>query len=256
MGGKSYIAEWIVSHFPAHRCYVEPFGGAAWVLLAKPPSKVEIYNDINRDLVLFFKVLRDRTCEFVSKVAFTPISRALYEDLLEKWRTQGPPSDELQRAWEWFILQRQSFSGKWYAGWAHGKTRSQAQSWLSSAALLVDVADRLMDVSLECRDFREVIEDYDSPETLFYVDPPYVESDPSYYAAGVMSWKDHIDLANLLNKVQGKVVLSYYHQPLLLRYYASWRREEKLVVKHSTGITKNRRAETRPRAVELLLMNF
>jgi len=256
IGGKSHSATWIISHFSVHHTYVEPFGGAAWVLLAKPPSPVEVFNDINQDVVLFFKVLRERTGELVSRLAFTPTSRSVYEDLIERWRREGPPADELIRAYEWFILQRQSFAGKWYAGWSHSKKRSMGQSWISSANLLVDVADRFLDVQLECRDFREVIRDYDSPETLFYVDPPFVDTERSYYPAGTMSWPDHMDLADLLNKIKGRAVVSYYDAPLLRPKYAAWRREEFPVVKHSQGVTKRSEQETRARAVELLLMNF
>lgn len=261
MGGKSHSADWIISHFPKHDCYVEPFTGAAWILLAKTPSAIEVMNDINGDLMNFWTVLRDHTSELVAKVAFTPYSRALYENLREKWRSGQRPESKLERAYEWYVLIRQSFSGILFTGWSHGKDKSwvsPAKKWINAASRLVEVADRLSTVQLECQDFREVIETYDSAETLFYVDPPYISCPAGYYDGHVLDEQAHRDLSLLLNNVKGKVVVSYYPNPLVDELYPQhkWRRDEKQVMKHSMGITRNHSAIHRPRATELLLMNY
>jgi DNA adenine methylase len=209
----------------------------------------------------FWAVLRENKDELVSKVAFTPYSRALYENLREKWRSGQRPPSKLERAWEWYVLMRQSFSGILFTGWSHGKDKSwvsPAKKWVNAANRLIEVADRLSTVQLECLDFREVVETYDSPETLFYVDPPYVNCPAAYYDGHVLDEQAHRDLSVLLNNLKGKVIVSYYPNPLLDELYPKhkWRREQKQVVVHSMGITRNHSVVHRPQATELLLMNY
>lgn len=257
LGSKGNLADWIISQFPPHHAYVEPFGGSASVLLAKPWSKVEVYNDIDADVVNFFQVMRDRLPELAAKVAFTPHSRQLYEDTLTKWRQGKIPTDPVARAWEWQYLQVESLGGRFGSGWAHN-VRGSSTAWRLFRAMerVTWASERMRQVELECRDFREVVKTYDSPETLFYVDPPYVDMPREYYRGHILGYQDHVDLALLLTSVQGKVVLSYYQHPIVEKFYGKWRRLAKMVPVMAEGVTKANPVETRGSAEELLLMNF
>lgn len=219
-GGKGHMTAKIVPLLPPHRIYVEPFGGGASILLAKPPSPVEVYNDIDSGLVNFFRVLRDpeKFARFYRLASLTPVSREEYKFCCATWRDC---EDEVERAYRWFVVARQSISGKHGAGWGFTVTASSrgmagsTSRWLSCLENLPQVAERLLRVQIEHDDFRAVLERYDSPETLFYCDPPYVLSARrgSVYQHE-MSDEDHRDLVQRLLSLQGQVVLSGYEHPL------------------------------------------
>ena len=257
IGSKSILADWIISHFPKHHCYCEAFAGSAKVLLAKEPSKVEVLNDINGDVVNFFQVLRDRTSELAAKAAFTPHSRQVYEVWLEEWRHDGPPEDPLEKAYRWFYLQTESFGGKLYSGWGHNAVGSStARRWVMAVGRLVDAAERLQQVAIECMDFRDIIKTYDTPDTLFYLDPPYVDAPEDYYGGHVMTWADHLSLGTLLNQIQGKACLSYYDGPIIQKCYGHWKKEAVKIPVFSQGVTHTAPTKERKQATELLLMNY
>lgn len=117
MGGKFQQANQIIRLFPYHRCYVEVFGGAGHVIFAKNPntSKVEVYNDINDELVNFFMTARDHTEELIERLDTLPYSRALYQ----KWKKEPLPDNLIERACRWFYILHSSFAAKYGAGWAY-----------------------------------------------------------------------------------------------------------------------------------------
>ncbi len=231
-GGKYSHVDWIVPLLPPARHYCEPFGGSAAILLNKPPSPVETYNDIDGDLVNFFRVLRDQPEEFIEKLLLTPFSR---EEFALAWEKRGDKSlPPVERARLFFIraeqvrigLAQKATPGRW-AWCLHTSRRGMAGSvsrWLSRIESLWLVAQRLRTVQIEHDDAFRVIERYDSPETLFYVDPPYLHesrTDPNAYGFE-MSEEDHRRLAELLHTVKGKVALSGYQSPLMDALYADW----------------------------------
>ncbi|MBT9169135.1 MAG: Modification methylase DpnIIA [Syntrophomonadaceae bacterium] len=251
VGGKFYLAKAIIGLFPPHKCYVEVFGGAGHVLMQKYRSPVEVYNDINGEVVNFFLQLRDRPEELKRKCELSPYSRALYE----AWKKDPLPDDPLERAARFFFLLRSSMNKGWpLTGWAHSKKKNSASFYHSGIAQFLEVAKRLFAVQIECKDFRYIIDTYDSLETLFYCDPPYVELE--HYYAGGFNEQDHRDLAAKLNNIQGKAIVSYYPHSLVDELYKGWRKEEVQCVKHSEGLTKNNDKAMRARSVELLLMNY
>ena len=252
IGGKRRIAHWIISFFPRHTCYAEVFGGGAAVLLASPRSKVEVYNDLNGDIVNFFKVLREQPNELIARLMLTPYSRSEYRRLLKAWRIAAPV-DPLERAQVWFTLQDQSFSSKFNSGFSASKVRNDADAWASRPGRLYEVAGRFRGVIIENLDFAELIARYDSPDTLFYIDPPYMETSSDYYPGFRLAEADHRRLAEVLNAVKGHVALSYYDHPLLQELYSNWNREAVRLAKGAAwydGMCRREEAE------ELLLMNF
>lgn len=180
-GGKYYLAEWIISHFPQHRVYVEPFGGMANVLLKKRPSEVEVFNDLDGRVVNFFRALRNpvKLAELKRLCELTPYSRQEFTDLC----AAPEPTDEIERAWWFFVRCRQARGGIGMSAltanaWATSKrTRREMPEPVSKYLAAIDglgaVADRFRKVLIEHLPAIELIHKYDGPDTLFYCDPPY-----------------------------------------------------------------------------------
>lgn len=231
-GGKWRIAPWILKHFPIHTTYVEPFSGGAGVLFRKDPSQYEIINDLNHELVTFFDVLRSRTDELLEAIALTPVSR------YEHWRAHDREytSDPLEVARRVYIRSRQSFGtgeGKYSSGWRYQGNSKRGTTildeWCKFDHLLA-TACRLKNVQLECDDALSILDRFDSGETLFYVDPPYVwdtRFNQQDMYAHEMTDEQHIELSQKLKAVQGMVVISGYMSDLYHELYSDWTRVEK-----------------------------
>lgn len=201
------------------------------VLINRDPSPIETYNDLDGDVVNFFKVLRDQREALIQAIGLTPFSREEFERAIEE------PNDglsELERARRFFIRARQVRTGLAQTAtpgrWAHCRLTSRADMagavsrWLGSVEGLAEVAQRLLRVQIENRPALEVIERYDSEETLFYCDPPYphdARGDSNAYAYE-MTDADHEALAKALHRVEGKVAVSGYHCDLLEDLYGDW----------------------------------
>lgn len=239
-GSKWRIASWVISHFPAHRIYVEPFGGGASVLLRKPRSFAEVYNDLDEDVVNVFRVLREPRLAAClrMKLELTPWSRveflASHEEardpverarrtLVRSFMAHGTPSRRIGRA---------AFRGRFYR-----RNTTGAQDWAGWPAQVPAYVERLRGVVIECRPALEVIAQQDSPETLFYVDPPYpidtrssirCDSDIGRAYAHDMSDDAHRELGAALHQVEGAVVLSGYGCSLYdQELYPDWVKTEK-----------------------------
>lgn len=216
LGGKSRMVNKLLPMLPEHRVYVEPFGGGGSLLLGKEPSPVEVYNDLDSGLVNFFRVLRDPALvgQLIFKASATPYSREEYSHCLATWESCEDP---VERAYRWFVVSRFSFGGIFGNSWGSSvsaSTRGMAQvasSWLSAVQRLEIVHQRIMRIQVDNQDFRKVIPRYDTPNTLFYVDPPYV---PATRKGGKyrheMSLDDHRALVDLLLALKGMALLSGY----------------------------------------------
>lgn len=259
IGGKSFLASWIIQNFPTNykqMQYVEVFGGGGWVLFKKEESYLETYNDLNSHLVNLFKTIRDNYSEFAQRAEWSLHSREMYIEAREKLKDDKFLSD-IEKAMHYAIQKCQSFAGK--GGWAYAVTSDKVTNgkWLPFLKRMELINARLKKVQIECLDFAAVIEKYDSPNTLFYLDPPYVDVESYYDAPGVKFRRDdHEALARLLKKVKGKFVLSYYEHPLVRELYANYRIITKDSVKHSAGTTRNRKSNVKPKSVELLITNY
>lgn len=229
-GGKWRIASWILAEFPPHVCYCEPFCGAANILFRKEPSKFEVLNDLNDDVINFFDVLRSCPDDLLRAIALTPVSRA------EHWRAHERNGDPLERARRFYVRSRQSFGsgeGKWNTGWryqARDRRGTLVVNEWNNLDHLYAAARRLKHVQIEKDDALRCISRFDTPETLFYVDPPYPMStrytnEPRY--AAEMSDDQHRELSDLLHRVNGMVLISGYPCDLYDELYGEWRRIEK-----------------------------
>lgn len=217
----------IIPHFPCHKTFVDVFGGAANILLNKPPAPIEIYNDINTELANLFRVARDYPEELRRALELTLYSRAEWDAAIETVDGQDP----VERARKTIVKYRQSYGGKgdtWMVrrkGVARGMSASTS-AWLSNIdTTLPAVAERLQRVQIECAPWQYILERYDNPGVLFYCDPPYyphVRSEGKIYPYE-MSAKEHEELAIVLNTLRGDVVLSGYMSDAYNIWYANWR---------------------------------
>lgn len=179
-GGKHGEVKWILDHMPTHDVYVEAFGGSGTVLFQKRESSFEVYNDRNGDLVNLMRVLRDRGDELVEWLSHTPFSREIHDDIAEKvWGDADRSDDPLVRAGQYFYLRYSNWGSKVGkdAGFGVGYTRDSAESYDSARKDLERFSARLDGVHIERLGAVEVIEKYDSPDTVHYIDPPYPDTE-------------------------------------------------------------------------------
>lgn len=230
-GGKQRIAEKIVALLPPHDSYVEPFCGGLSVLLAKPPSLQETVNDLDGDLMCFWRVLRDRGDELARLCALTPHSRA--ESIAARDLDGVGDLERARRVWVMLTQRRGGQLRR--TGWRyninpHGTSLSLVKYLDGYLARFAPVIERLRNVSLECRDALEVIDAYGRFDgTLLYVDPPYLGSTrgtTSAYRHEMKGEQAHVDLAVALHDAKGAVVLSGYASDLYDDLYSSWWRYE------------------------------
>jgi len=246
-GAKSHMVHKLLPLLPPHKIYVEVFGGGASLLFAKEPSQVEVYNDMDSGLVNFFRVLRDpeKFEQLYRKVCLTPYSREEYYYCRDTWKCM---EDEVERAYRWYIVARGSFSGRFEGGWGFGVTESHrnmaaiCSGWLQVIDALPEIHSRIMRVQIENRDFRKIIRLYDTPDTLFYLDPPYVleaRHDPNARYAHEMTLDDHKELVQLLLQIQGKALLSgYQHEVYAPLEQSGWVRHDFPTVCSAAGRTR------------------
>ncbi len=231
-GGKFSHLNWLLPLLPPCHHYCEPFGGSAAVLLNREPSPVETYNDIDGELVNFFRVLREQKDKLTEAIGLTPFSR---EEFFHAVRNEEGLSD-LERARRFFIRARQVRTGLAQTAslgrWANCKNTSRAgmagavSRWLGSVEGLPEIALRLQRVQIENRPAFSVIRLYDDRRTLFYCDPPYVHAsrgDNKSYGFE-MDDEAHCKLAELLHNCKAMVALSGYRCELMDRLYRDWQR--------------------------------
>ncbi|MCR4318482.1 MAG: DNA adenine methylase [Planctomycetes bacterium] len=233
-GGKFSHLAWLLPLLPKVLRYCEPFGGSGAVLLNRKPSSVETYNDLDGEVCNFFRVLRDEGEDLIRLIRLTPFSR---EEFVQACALD-PSIPSVERARRFYVRARQVRTGLAQVAtpgrWANCKDTSRSgmsgvvSRWLGGIDDLYAIAERLIRVQIENRPAVEVVELYDSEETLFYCDPPYVHEtrgDASAYAYE-MNDDEHVELARALNDAKGKVAVSGYDCDLMTELYPSkkWRK--------------------------------
>jgi DNA adenine methylase len=180
----------------------------------------------------------------------TPYSRSVFQSL-----KHSEPENEIEKAVKYFYLCRTSFAGDIKrGGFAVPSTtgRNPVQSFRNAVDSLDIIADRLKNVTIECLDYEECIRRYDSPESLFYVDPPYLNSE-HYYGKDNFTLQDHYELSELLHGIKGQAMVSHYKNPVYGELYKDWNRYE---YKSFKGSHKAKPGTEKPVTVECLYTNF
>lgn len=230
-GGKWKLAPWIIQHFPPHKVYVEPFGGAASVLLRKPRCYAEVYNDLGDEVVNVFRVMRDphQAKDLKAKLKLSPFSETEFFEAYE------PTEDNIERARRtitrsFFGFGSASSNTKYKTGF-RGKCfrsgTSPAADWRNYSDMLDFFCERLQGVTIRNKPALELIPNLDREDVLFYVDPPYVRSTRCKDNNGdvyphEMDDSQHRDLAAALKDLKGKVILSGYRCDLYEELYGEW----------------------------------
>jgi len=233
-GGKGRSLSYILPLLPRKRVYVEPCCGAGWVFWSLPrPYPVEVLNDIDGRIINVFRCLQDEALfrRLRHKLLCTPYARAELERALEI----GESDDPVERAWSFLVRVNLMINGdltgglgSWSRSFVSGRGMSrQASAWATRLSLLKYYHNRLMRVQLDNRDAFEVIDYWDSDDTLFYIDPPYVLGTRKNKNIYFEEWSDekHAELIERLLKVRGAVVLSGYENPIYERLaQVGWRK--------------------------------
>ncbi len=273
-GGKGILASWIVKYIPNGRTYVEPFAGAASVLWHLPkPFPVEVLNDIDGDIVNFYRVLQDKS-KFeilLHRLVFTPYARAEFRRALRILRSSE--ASDIDRAWAFFVIHNQGFSGmgRSEGNWSRSITESRngmastTSKLRSRLKVLAQLHDRISRVQIDNIDGIECIKYWDTADTVFYIDPPYIPETRRYH----LFYKTEPDLSyherlvETLLQVKGKVLLSCYDHPVYKPLAdAGWQKLTKDTACHITGKTRNNKSQeaknvkARASRTETLYINY
>jgi DNA adenine methylase len=255
VGGKSRLRKQIVALLPPHTCYVEPFAGAAWVLFAKPPSDVEVLNDIDQELVNFFRVVKEQPEELIASFEWELVSRAEFERLADLDPLQLA---DIQRAHRFYYLIMAGWGGELdyprfqtsITDGGHGNRLIGALKTLRER--LQPVYERLRTVIIENLDWQECMDRYDRLNTVMYMDPPYPDNKCNY-AHNMRSWGEHRRLAERLRLAQCKWILSSYDIPGIRELYAQY---TIIPVQSFSGMKVKKNMEERVLNREVLIANF
>lgn len=242
-GGKYYLARWIISHFPAHTIYVEPYGGGASVLLNKTPSETEVYNDLEPGIYSLFYIIKNDFERLLNVLQMIDCREEVFLAAKEKLKTSLETFD---LGLNTLILRRMSRGAygqvfSWSKRLTVGGVVEEENAWITMKEKeLHKIHDRIKNIQIYNKDAIEIIKQFDSPDTLFYLDPPYVrETRTSLRTVGAwdylkeMSKEQHIQLAETLNQIQGKAIISGYPSDLYNSLYASWKKDSKLIPNHA-----------------------
>ena len=215
IGGKKALRDEIISRFPTnYKRYIEVFGGGGWVLFHKNPGNdFEVYNDRNPNLANLYRCVRDHPDELISELTYALNSRTDFDYIRKVMKTPTEIPD-VKRAAYFYQLIRYSYAS------GLDSYASQPHSMWNNFPLINNACARLQKVVIENKDFEKLIDQYDRPESLFYCDPPYFETEDYYEDVGFTK-ADHERLADRLSSIEGKYLLSYNDCPEIRDLYES-----------------------------------
>jgi DNA adenine methylase len=255
VGGKSRLRKYVIELLPEHTCYLELFAGAAWVLFGKPLSNVEIINDIDQDLVTFFRVVREKPEELIASFDWELASRAEFERLAE---LDASELTDIQRAHRFYYLIMAGWGGELHyprfqtsiTDGGHGNRLIGALTTLRQR--LEPVHDRLRTVIIENLDWQRCFERYDRSGTVMYIDPPY-PGNKCNYAHNMRGWPEHHLLADRLKNAKCQWILSSYDIPEMHALFSDY---FILAVQSASGMSAEKNGTSRTLNRELLITNY
>lgn len=242
-GGKWPIRHLVVSAFPTHKTYVDVFGGSAAILPTKEKSDGEVFNDKNEMLVNFFRVVKHRPAELAERAKHWIHSRELWNEVI----STAQPKDEIERAFLFWTRLQDSFGAR---GQTFGTAREGIHSVTKSREYIDGVSERLRGVHIECCSFERCIKLYDSPETFFYLDPPYPNTKGGDGNYDVLSLDEWNVMREMLGNIKGKFLLSCNADPFVVELF------KKFHIKYiDVRVTLSRKKDVKPRK-EILASNY
>ena len=247
-GGKSRLSKIITKHIPPdHLCYCEPFCGAAWILFAKEPVASEIINDMDGELITFWRVIQNHITAFLDYFKFAVISRAIFE--IESQKDPTTLTD-IQRAVRYYYLQRLAFGGKTAnRTYGTGTTKISGLKLSSLEESLVEVHWRLKKVNIERLDALDCIRRYDRPHTFFFIDPPYMNNTKDY----AVHFDRFVELRDTLKAIKGRFILTLSDSPQAREMFADFYAKGVTLVYSCANARTTKRGKT---AKEVLFSNY
>lgn len=255
-GGKQRLADTIIAMMPPHKLYCEPFFGGGAVFFRKPKTGLEVINDRDNALINFYHCAQNHFPELQDMVQQTLHSETMYRYAKDVWNERVPASD-IEKAWAiWYITNgstQGSMHGSWT--WCNGLSGGHAASTLNHkrSDFSTQLHNRLKSVQISCRDAHRVILERDTPNTLFYLDPPYPGSFQGHYRG--YTHKEFYELCDLLSSIRGKFILSCYWTQIL-RYHIlkfGWNHK---AIEVSMKVTNWRKSNGIQKRTEILAYNF
>jgi DNA adenine methylase len=250
-GGKQRLIKTILPLLPEHVRYVEVFGGSAALLLNKPPSPVEVYNDIDGLLVNLFLVVRDHPQEFARCVQSLPYSRQLYERWQRQVKNGRLTGNQIEQAVRFYYMLRSSFFAHVEKGWRFATKTDEASRLYNCVGEVETIARRLQHVYIDNLDFRRCIRNWDRPDTIFFLDPPYFETVAYRKAVKAFTAQDHEELAKLLHGVDGKWLLTYNDEVRVRALYKDFE-----MIEIATSLNTDKMAVKRRLQRQLIITNY
>lgn len=245
-GGKRILANRIVERFPEHTCYASVFAGGLWDLFKKPPSVVEVVNDIDGELINFYQVIKKKPNQFLKEIQWDLVSRKLFLQYKADLENPGKLT-EVERAKRFYYLLKTSFSGK-RKYYGYGRTEKPNLNLIYIKKIIREAHDRLKRVNIECLDWRVFIPKYDSPETLFYLDPPYRCAISKKVYFKFFTDIDYLELKTCLEGVKGMFLLSLNNDEFIRELFKDFTIEEVETMYTLSGSPQ--------KAGELLIRNY
>lgn len=261
-GGKYRIRKKILEILPPHQCYIEVFGGAGWVLFGKQQSKVEILNDIDGEVMNFFRVVKQKPKELIRSFKWDLVSREEFETLRDMPPEQIAASTDVDRAHRFFYLIMASWGGEFgnprfqtsISDGGHGNRLIGALKNINTR--ITEAHKRLQTVIIESRDWKECIDQYDgdyqTKQIVMYLDPPYPDNNVNYHH-NMRSWDDHVLLAQKLRLMKSHFILSTYDLPRIRELYRGF---HIYPIEFAAGMPKNNDEDTRHRNIEVIITNY
>lgn len=254
VGGKNAEADYLATLLPEHSCYVEVFGGGASVLLAKRPSEVEVYNDLNGELVNFFRVVKEHPAEFKTSWKWCLVSK---EEFYALSKADTATMDPIQRAYRFMYINRASFGADMRSPTFGRSARDEnlLLTWLDNLEDYVDALhQRLRRVYIENESFVNLVPRWDKGRsgplgTVMFLDPPYL--DTSEYEVGTLSTEQHSNLAQTLKTVRGRFLLTINDHPTIRALYDGCH-----LIERTKQYSISKSAEARKEYAELIISNY
>lgn len=248
LGGKSRLRKQVLSMLPKHDCYVEPFFGAGWVYFGKNHSKVEVVNDIDGELINLFKMIKYHA-EEIERVMHYEISS---RDSFNEYRNADITSmTEIQRAVRYIYLVSQSYASKG-GSFGYG-TNTRPSPQIFNTELLIELKRRLRNTYVENLDYKVIFEKYDRQWTIFFCDPPYLETDIKFSVDCKINFDkdEHIKLANILKNIKGKFLLTINDHPFIRKLYEGFN-----ITETKVNYSVAKKNESRKKYNELIITNY
>lgn len=252
-GGKQTLSKQIIELIPEHKIYCEPFFGGGAVFFAKPESKIEVINDINGELINFYKVIKSKFKKLEKEIKSTLYSRESHQAARTIF-ANPKLFNEVNRAWAVWTLANQSYASKLNGSWGYDKKENKSVNQLNTKRnnFTEIYAKRLENAEIENQDAIEVIKQRDSKATFFYLDPPYIETNQGHYKG--YTKEDYERLLKTLKNIKGKFLLSSYPNEILKKYTKQYAWQIKTIETH-LSVSTNSKAKT-SRKKEVLIKNY